>query len=175
MRTTVARASEVFPAPPGPMRDTSRASSTSAGQRVELGLPPDQGPDHGAGGSSARAASRARGLRRRGRHERRGWSQVGRASERLVLPQHPLVQGPQRERRLQPERLVQDVAGAGVDLQRVGLPATAVQRHHQQAGHGLQGGVLGHERLEVGDDLLVPAEREGDLGTFGDRGELAAR
>ena len=63
------------------------------------------------------------------------------------------------------------VAGAGVHVEGVGLAAAAVQRDHQQPGQGLQGRVLGDDRLQVADDLDVPAERQGDLGALGQGGE----
>ena len=130
------------------------------GRLVGAGWPAALRVAAAAGSATARPASEADGTVSSGWAPRDG-----------VLPQHPFVQGAQRQRRLEPEGLVQDVPGAGVDLEGVGLPAAAVQRDHQQPGQGLQGRVVGDDRLQVGDDLAVPAEREGDLGAFGQRGE----
>ena len=91
------------------------------------------------------AAGSSRGPGRR-RH-------LGLRTQGGVLAQHPLVQRPQRDRRLETERLVEHVARAGVDSERVGLPPAAVERHHQQARERLQRRVVRDERLEVTDDL----------------------
>ena len=51
-------------------------------------------------------------------------------------------------------------AGRGVGLQRVGLPARAVEREQQLGAEALAERVLGHELLELGHEHGVAAERE---------------
>ena len=85
------------------------------------------------------------------------------------------MQGPQRHRGFEAEGLVEDVAGAGVHLECVGLAAAAVEGDHQQTGERLQGRVVGDDRFEVGDDLEVPAQRQRDLGAFGESRRVGAR
>ena len=55
-----------------------------------------------------------------------------------------------------------DEAGARVlvHLQRFGLPARAIQREHQLPAERLAKRMLAYERLELTDDVAVPAELE---------------
>ena len=91
------------------------------------------------------------GLRRR---RRRG------GLERGILGQDRPLERLQRRRRLDPEALDQRVPRRAVRLERLGLPAGAVQREHQLAAEALAQRVLGDEGLELGDERRMPAERE---------------
>ena len=87
--------------------------------------------------------------------------------ERVVLGEDLLVQGAQRGGRLEAELVVEDVAGAGVHLERVRLPSRLVQGRHQQPGERLLGRVGADDRVEVGDDVGGPAQRQQQLRTLG--------
>ena len=50
--------------------------------------------------------------------------------------------------------------------QRLRGPPAAVQRDHQQPPHALPQRMVGHQRGQVGHDLLVTAEPEQDIGPF---------
>ncbi len=51
-------------------------------------------------------------------------------------------------------------ARLSVDVERLCLPAGAVERTHQRAAQPLAEWVGGHECLELRDERSVPAERE---------------
>ena len=72
---------------------------------------------------------------------------------------------------LEPELVVQAVPGLPVDLEPVGLPAAPVEREHQLRPEALAERVLGAERLELGDERQVAAERELGVDALLDRGE----
>ena len=77
------------------------------------------------------------------------------------------MQGAQRSGRLEPELVVEDIAGAGVHLERVRLPTRLVQRRHQQTGESLLGRVGADDRVEVGNDVGGPAQRQQQLRALG--------
>src|SRR4029450_11662862 len=52
------------------------------------------------------------------------------------------------------------------------LPAGTIQRQHELPAEGLAEGVVADERLELADDVAVPAELEIGLDPLFDRGEL---
>ena len=58
-----------------------------------------------------------------------------------------------------------------VALQRLGAAAGPVQREHQLRARPLTQRVLGHDTLQLGDQLLVTAERQLSLGPFLARAE----
>ena len=58
-----------------------------------------------------------------------------------------------------------------VGLERLGLPPGAVEREHQLAAQALAQRVLGDERLELGHERRVPAERELGLDPLLERRE----
>jgi hypothetical protein len=81
----------------------------------------------------------------------------------LELPQHrPGVDA---------ELLDQRPASALERMQRVGLPATAVQREHQLAAQALAKRVLRDERLELRDQLVMAAECQLSVDAILDRRE----
>lgn len=63
-------------------------------------------------------------------------------------------------RRLEREGRVQLAAETPVRRERVGLPATAIQREHEVADRALTGRLGAHERLELGDEFDVAPECE---------------
>ena len=58
-----------------------------------------------------------------------------------------------------------------VGLQRLGLTAGTVEREHQLSPKPLSQRMLRDERLELGSDIVVPAEREVSVDALLDRGE----
>ena len=95
-----------------------------------------------------------------------GWRRLVDRGEAHVLGEDLLVQGAQRGGRLEPELVVEDVAGAGVHVERVRLPSGLVEGGHQQPGERLVGRVGADDRVEVGNDVGWPAQRQQQLGTF---------
>jgi hypothetical protein len=70
---------------------------------------------------------------------------------------------------LDPEFADEPRAGLMEGLQRICLPAGAIQREHQLSAHSLAERVIDNEALELGDDLRVPAARELGSGLLLDR------
>ncbi len=88
-----------------------------------------------------------------------------------ALPQDPLVEPSELRRRVDPELLGQELSGPLERGERVGLPARAVEREDQLPPQAFAERVVCGERLELADDLGVPAEREHGLRTVLDRGQ----
>ena len=85
---------------------------------------------------------------------------TARRVERGVLPQHAGLELLERGRGLEPERLDEGGASRAEHLERLGLPAGAVERDHQLAAQALVERMLAHEPLELGDELGAAAELE---------------
>ena len=77
-------------------------------------------------------------------------------SWRSILPLQLL----QLRRRVEPELVGEREPRRAVGLERLRLPAAAVERHHQLAAQPLPQRMRGHERLQLRDQLRVMAERE---------------
>ncbi len=118
-------------------------------QLSELALAPHE---HGAGRNAQRARERAGGWRL----QRGG----GRRRERGVLREDRALELAQVLARLDPELADQGGAGVAIGLQRIGLTARPVQRDHQLAAEALAVRVLGDQRVEPADRLLVSAQRQ---------------
>ena len=73
--------------------------------------------------------------------------------------------------RLEAQLVEQDASRILVCLQRVRLAAHTVEREHQLATQTLSHRVLGHESLELADDLVVAAEAEISFEPALERGE----
>ena len=71
--------------------------------------------------------------------------------ERRVLGEDRRLQPAELGTRFEPELLAQEVAALLEDPQRVGLPAGAVQREHQQPAEPLAQRMRGDELLELDD------------------------
>jgi hypothetical protein len=80
--------------------------------------------------------------------------------ERVVLTQHGLLESLQRLARLQAELANQVVARVAIGRERVRLSSGAVEREHELAAKALAQRVASDESLELGDQQIVPAERE---------------
>jgi hypothetical protein len=89
-------------------------------------------------------------LDRRGRN-RAHW--VFRSGQGIVLAEDRLLELPQRRARLDPELVDEHPPRGLVGLERLGLPAGAVEREHQLAAETLPERVLGDERLELAHKL----------------------
>ena len=85
---------------------------------------------------------------------------AGRRAERLVLSEDRLLELPELVGGIDPELLDEHPADVLVRLERLGLPAAAVQREHQLRAGPLPVRLGRDERLEVGDNVEVPPERE---------------
>ena len=92
---------------------------------------------------------------RPGRRAQLARQEVGRCREqqRRVVREHLAVQAPQLLTGLDAEVVAQDVTGAGVGGQRVGLTLGAVQGQDQQVPQPLPQGVRVHEGLQLGDHV----------------------
>ena len=91
------------------------------------------------------------GIRRlRARHE----------VERRVLLQHEPLELLQPRRRVDPEVVLQHPPEALERLQRLRMPAAAVEREHQLPSQPLPERMAADERVELGDELRMTAERQ---------------
>ena len=107
---------------------------------------------------------------------------VGRR-ERGVLGEDRALERAQPLARLDPQFVHERAPRVLVGAEGVGLAVAAVQREHQLRPQALAVRILGHEALEVADDLRVAAEREAGLGELLERrgpqvlqpGDLALR
>ncbi|HZT84887.1 MAG TPA: hypothetical protein VE984_05645 [Gaiellaceae bacterium] len=80
--------------------------------------------------------------------------------EGLVLAQDRLLQQPELAARLEAQLGGQGPARVLVGLERLGLPAGAVEGEHEVFPQLLMEGLVAHERLELGNQLARTAEGE---------------
>ncbi len=94
--------------------------------------------------------------------------------QRLVLPQDRGLELAQLRAGVDAELLDERLAGGAVGGERVRLPAGAVEREHELSARALAERLRLDERLELGDELCMPAEREIRLDPLldGDRAQL---
>src|SRR5439155_1584604 len=104
---------------------------------------------------------------RRHPHER-----LRRELQSRVLQQDRAFERLQGSTGVQPELAVQELPRLTVDLERVRLPACAIEREHQLAAQALPKRVLRDERLQLADELLVAAKREIGVDTVGERRQV---
>ena len=131
-----------------PLAELGRADHVGEEDRRELALLAERPRLRCAG----RAGHRLRGGRRR----RRLPVQL----QRRVLVQDLPLELLQRRAGLDPELVDERTAPASEDVERVGLPAAAIERDHQLAAQALAKRVLGDERLELRHELVLAAERQ---------------
>ncbi len=86
----------------------------------------------------------------------RGRGRVGRGEARLV-PEDLRLESLELGTGLDPELVDEASASILVHLEGLGLPARAIQREHQLPPEGLPQRMVAHERLELTDDVAVPA------------------
>jgi len=84
--------------------------------------------------------------------------QDGRPTQHGALLEQLLLERAQVRTGFEAELVDQQPAHTGVRRERVGLSAPAVQRGHQRGPQTLPEGVLGHQRLELTDQLPTGAE-----------------
>ena len=88
-----------------------------------------------------------------------GRPREGRA-ERWILTQDGALELLQHRARLDPELVHQQPSAFAVAGERLRLPSAAVEREHQLPPRLLAQRLLLHERLQLADETLVPAELE---------------
>ena len=106
--------------------------------------------------------------RRRGVELARELGRGGLDVQRRVLAQDRVVQAPQLRPRLDADLLDERAPGVPIGLQRLGLAPAPVQREHPLRVQPLAQGVLGQQRIDLADDLLVAAG--GEVGVDGQLG-----
>src|SRR5581483_6748133 len=87
-------------------------------------------------------------------------------ARRRLLAEDRRLEPLEERARLEPERVHERPAALPVDLERVRLPARAVEGEHQLASQPLAQRLRADERLELGNELGVAAERELRLGAL---------
>jgi hypothetical protein len=97
-----------------------------------------------------------------------------RAIERRILAEDRLLEAPQLGAGLDAEVVDQRASRVAVDVERLRLAATAIERQHQLATRAFAERVLGHERLELPDELGVTARLQVGVHTVLERGEPQA-
>jgi hypothetical protein len=95
--------------------------------------------------------------------------------ERGVLDQDARLEVAQCRAWIYPELVDQTVTGLGVGAQGLGLAARSVEGEHEQLPQALAQRVFPAQRLQLADELTVPAERQvcGDPALDRDQGQLA--
>ena len=119
----------------------AKIAATAAASRI---APPARDQDGAAAGPS-----------RRGRRPA-----AGRRVDRRVLPEDRLLEGLELAARLEPELVGERTARVLVARERIRLTARAVEGEHELGAQPLARGVLADERLELGDQGRVAAERQ---------------
>ena len=149
-------------------RESRLARAAGAGQRHEPRVRAKQRRDR-------RGLDPPADERRRRRGETRGETRpLPRSGERRVLAQHGTLELLQRRARLDAELLDEHLTRRAVGLERVLLPAGAIEREDLLLPQALAVRVLRDERRELADELLVPAERELRVVPQLDRGDARA-
>ena len=78
--------------------------------------------------------------------------------KRGILGQNGALEPLELRPGLEPELAGEQPAAVAVDLQRVALPATAIEREHRLATQALAQRIRGDERVELSDELAVATE-----------------
>ena len=85
---------------------------------------------------------------------------LARRRELWVVAEHRPLELLERGARLDPELIDEGSAGLPVRLQRLGVPPGPVQRAHQHRARALTQRMLANERLDLADDVGMPAAPE---------------
>ena len=136
-------------------REPRLAGSARAGQRHEPHVvAPEQAGD--------RRGFEPAADERRGRHRQPNATRLGRfrGGERGVLAQHLPLELLQLGAGVDAQLLDECVARSPVGLERVSLTAGPVEREHVLVAEPFAEWVRGDEPFELGDELVVPSERE---------------
>ena len=83
---------------------------------------------------------------------------VTRRRKRGILGENCALEPLELRPGLEPELAGEQPAAVAVDLQRVALPATAIEGEHRLATQALAQGIRGDERVELSDELAVASE-----------------
>ena len=150
-----ARSSDDLPLPDGP----TIASSGASASRATSSSTSRSRPKKNSASSASNGASPLNGQTSRSGAARSARAVDGDVQRRVLDEDRPL-ELLQLDARLEPELVVQERPRPPVDLEPFGLPAAAVEREHQLRAEALAVGVLGDERLELGDERELAAERE---------------
>jgi hypothetical protein len=78
--------------------------------------------------------------------------------ERAILLENRLFEALQRRSRLEPQLIDERLPCLLVRVQGFALPARAVEREHQLSSEALPQGMLRDQRLQLADEIPVPAE-----------------
>ena len=122
--------------------------------RGELGGPPDQRQPGGSDGHDQLAGTNPRGR-----------SQGG------IVGQDAGVEVVEQRSGLEAELVDENLAGAAIHLERVGLTPTAIKRHHQLTGEPLARRTRGKQCLQLRDHGGMPAESQIGLDARLDGGQ----
>ena len=114
---------------------------------TQLARPPDEG---------RRATLQARLRLRCAVGRRLGGDEI----ERRILVENRALELPERERRLDAERLHERAPRIAIRRERVRLPSRAVEGEHELGAEALPERVLADQQLELGDELGARAQRE---------------
>ena len=143
----------------GRSRQGQEAHICPAQQRADLPLLPAPADERGRSRSQPRRPAGASGADRRD------------VQLRILIEDRPL-EAAQRRPRLDPELLDQGGPRRPVGVQRLRLPARAVEREHELAAQALRQRVLGDQALELADELVGAAESEVRVDAILERGEV---
>ena len=86
--------------------------------------------------------------------------------EARVVPEDRALELLERATRLDPELIHEHLSRVLVHAQRVGLATRAVEGEHELSASALPEWLLGHERLELADEIRVSTQREASLDRF---------
>ena len=82
------------------------------------------------------------------------------------MPEDRALELLERATRLDPELIHEHLSRVLVHAQRVGLATRAVEGEHELSASALPEWLLGHERLELADEIRVSTQREASLDRF---------
>ena len=156
-----------MPLPDGP----TTASSGALASRATSSSTSRSRPKKNSASSASNGASPLNGQTSARRAAARRASGAAAQVQRRVLHEDRPLELLQLDARLEPELVVEQRPRPPVHLEALRLPAAPVEREHQLRPEPLAERVLGGERLELGDEREVAAERELGVDALLDGGE----